>query len=123
MAAPNRPTNDVHNEFPVPEHLTPKVASSLKRYWRSNIRLMLGLLGVWLVAGLGCGVVFADTLNAFSLGGYPLGFWFAQQGAILVFVLIILVYALMMNRLDAKHHNELESLKHRSPTATQGENR
>lgn len=100
--------------FRKPEHLGPAVAASLRRYWRSNVRLMAALLGVWAVVGLGCGVLFADALNRLRIGGYPAGFWFAQQGSIIVFVLIILVYAVALNRLDAKHHDEIESLKRSS---------
>lgn len=88
--------------------------ASLKRYWRSNVLLMSGLLLVWAVAGLGCGVLLADWLNQYTLGGYPLGFWFAQQGSIIVFVLVILVYCVAMNALDRKHHNELEAIKARN---------
>ena len=71
---------------------------------------MAVLLVIWAVAGLGCGVLLADRLNAYSIGGFPLGFWFAQQGSIVVFVLLILVYALLLNRLDARHHVELEEI-------------
>jgi putative solute:sodium symporter small subunit len=62
----------------------------------------------WAAAGLGCGVLLADRLNdsGITLGGFPLGFWFAQQGAIIVFILLILIYALAMNRLDARHHRD-----------------
>jgi putative solute:sodium symporter small subunit len=69
---------------------------------------MAVLLIAWATAGLGCGVLFADRLNdsGIRLGGFPLGFWFAQQGAIVVFILLILVYAIAMNRLDARHHRE-----------------
>lgn len=97
QAAPGRPS--------------PEEAALLRAYWRSNVRIMVALLVVWAAAGLGCGVLFADALNAFRLGGYPLGFWFAQQGSIIVFLLIILVYALALNRLDARHHRALEALK------------
>jgi len=69
---------------------------------------MAALLGFWAVIGLGCGVLFADTLNQFKLGGVPLGFWFAQQGSIATFVGIILAYAILMNRLDARYHREIE---------------
>jgi putative solute:sodium symporter small subunit len=90
----------------------PLIQASLKRYWRSNITLMAVLLGCWAVVGLGCGVLFADWLNQFRpFGGFPLGFWFAQQGSIIGFVLIILIYALAMNRLDKKHHEELTRLR------------
>lgn len=94
-----------------PPHLSPAVQDSLRRYWRSNLRVMAVLLSIWAICGLGFGVIFADTLNAYNLGGYPLGFWFAQQGSIIVFVVLILVYARMLNRLDAKHHTEIESLR------------
>lgn len=80
----------------------------LRSYWRRNIILMLILLFVWAAAGLGCGILFADTLNQYKLPGtgYPLGFWFAQQGSIIVFVFLILIYALIMNRLDRTHMAE-----------------
>jgi len=70
------------------------------------------LLAIWAFVGLGCGVLFADTLNQFTLPGtgYPLGFWFAQQGSIVTFVVLILIYALAMNRLDRIHHEEREAL-------------
>lgn len=85
----------------------------LRRYWRRNLWVLTALLSIWAVAGLGCGIVFADALNAFTLPGtgYPLGFWFAQQGSIVVFVLLILIYALIMNRLDRLHQAEVKALK------------
>lgn len=69
---------------------------------------MAVLLVVWALGGLGAGVLFADALDALglSLGGFPLGFWFAQQGSIIVFILVILVYAVAMNRLDAQYHSD-----------------
>jgi putative solute:sodium symporter small subunit len=94
-----------------PARLTSALQESRKRYWRSNLKIMMVLLAVWAIAGLGCGVLFADALNLYSLGGYPLGFWFAQQGSIIVFVLLILIYSLLLNRLDARHHTEMQSLK------------
>ena len=86
------------------------LSDSTARYWRRNVALMASLLAVWAAAGLGAGILFADALNAFRIGGFPLGFWFAQQGSILVFVVLILVYALVMGRLDRAHHAELEKL-------------
>lgn len=85
---------------------------SLKAYWRRNLLVMGVLLVAWAFVGLGCGILFADSLNAFHLPGtgYPLGFWFAHQGSIIGFVLIILLYCIIMNRVDAAHHRELEAI-------------
>jgi len=94
-----------------PDARDPRVADAVNRYWRRNVTIMSVLLIVWAVAGLGAGVLFADTLNAWSLGGIPLGFWFAQQGSIIVFVVLILVYAVMLNRLDRQHHEELAAIE------------
>ena len=88
----------------------PRARACIARYWRRNVALMAGLLFVWAAASLGCGVLFADSLNAFRLGGFPLGFWFAQQGSILIFVVLILAYALRMGKLDRDHRAELEAL-------------
>lgn len=104
MSAPNERSID-----PIDVH-DPRIAASIHRYWRKNLCVMAACLVVWAVAGLGCGVLFADTLNRFRLGGFPLGFWFAQQGSIVIFVLLILVYGLILNRLDAAHHRELEAI-------------
>jgi len=89
------------------------IAAALKRYWRSNVTIMCVLLSIWAFVGLGCGVLFADYLNENfgKLGGYPLGFWFAQQGSIIVFVFIILTYCILLNRLDKRHHRELEQIE------------
>ena len=95
----------------------PRIAASIDRYWRKNIAIMLILLSIWAVAGLGCGIVFADVLNAYKLGGFPLGFWFAQQGSIVVFVLVILAYCLLLNRLDRHHHLELTALRNENKQA------
>lgn len=74
---------------------------------------MLVLLLIWAGVSLGCGILFADSLNQYYLPmtGYPLGFWFAQQGSIIVFVLLILIYALAMNQLDKAHQKSRTSGK------------
>lgn len=84
----------------------------LKRFWEANIRVMGILLLIWALVSLGAGVLMADVLNAWNLPGtgYPLGFWFAQQGAIVTFVALILIYAIVMNRLESAHRRELEEL-------------
>lgn len=73
---------------------------NLQEYWRRNIRYLLILLSIWFVVSFGCGILFADSLNNIKMGGFPLGFWFAQQGSIYVFVILIFVYVWLMNRLD-----------------------
>ena len=69
-------------------------------YWRKNVSIITGCLIVWAIVSLGAGVLFAQPLNAIKIGGYPLGFWFAQQGAIYTFIILIFYYAWRMNRLD-----------------------
>lgn len=69
-------------------------------YWKANLRLLGVCLVIWAFVSYVCGILRAEWLNQFHLGGYPLGFWFAQQGSIYVFVAIIFFYAWKMNRLD-----------------------
>jgi len=71
-------------------------------YWRANIRLLVVLLAIWFVVSYGFGILLVEPLNAIRLGGYKLGFWFAQQGSIYVFLVLIFVYAIAMNRLDKR---------------------
>lgn len=72
-------------------------------YWRANLRLIGTLLLIWFVVPILGGIVFVDYFNQFRLGGYKLGFWIAQQGSIYLFVVLIFVYALKMNRLDDQY--------------------
>jgi putative solute:sodium symporter small subunit len=72
----------------------------LAAYWRRNLGYMVVLLAIWFLVSYVCGIVFVRELNAFHLGGFPLGFWFAQQGSIYVFVALIFVYVGLMRRLD-----------------------
>lgn len=76
------------------------VSKNLKEYWSRNLRYLLILLSIWFIVSYGCGILFADTLNNIKIGGFPLGFWFAQQGSIYVFVILIFVYVRLMNKLD-----------------------
>lgn len=71
-------------------------------YWRENVKLLCILLSVWFAASFGAGVLFVDVLNEIRIGGFKLGFWFAQQGSILVFVILIFVYAARMNALEKR---------------------
>ncbi len=74
----------------------------VRGYWRENIRVLVVLLSIWFAVSFGLGILLVEPLNAFSLGGFPLGFWFAQQGAIYVFVALIFVYARWMDRVDRR---------------------
>ena len=69
-------------------------------YWKANLRLVTGCLIVWFIVSYGLGIILVDQMNAISLGGYKLGFWFAQQGSIYTFVVLIFFYAWRMNKLD-----------------------
>ncbi|MEX0774381.1 MAG: DUF4212 domain-containing protein [Phycisphaeraceae bacterium] len=93
----------------------PRVRALIDRYWRTNLTIMAVLLVIWAIVGLGCGVLWADFLNHWHLPGtgYPLGFWFAQQGSIVVFVVLILIYAVVLNHLDKRHHETLAKLRKR----------
>ncbi|GAB1410488.1 DUF4212 domain-containing protein [Desulfovibrionales bacterium] len=76
--------------------------TAMQRYWKTNKFYMFLLLGIWALVPYVFGIFFVEELNAFYLGGFPLGFWFAQQGSVYVFVLIIFVYFLLMDHLDKK---------------------
>ena len=71
-----------------------------KAYWRANVSLLSKLLVVWFIVSFGCGIILVDWLDQFSLFGFKLGFWFAQQGAIYVFVALIFIYAWRMKIID-----------------------
>lgn len=71
-----------------------------KAYWKKNLSYLTILLSIWFFVSFGCGIIFADTFNQIKIAGFPLGFWFAQQGSIYVFVILIFVYMNWMNKLD-----------------------
>lgn len=73
-----------------------------KLYWKRNIIYLAILLTVWFIVSFGFGIIWVDQLNQYRLGGYKLGFWFAQQGSIYIFVALIFIYVFLMNRLDRK---------------------
>ncbi|WP_068827370.1 DUF4212 domain-containing protein [Pseudomonas sp. BMS12] len=72
-------------------------------YWKENLRLMITLLVIWFAVSYGAGILFVHQLNAISFFGFPLGFWFAQQGSIYAFVVMIFFYVWKMNQLDRKY--------------------
>lgn len=78
-------------------------ASAAAAYWKENLTLLATLLVIWFLVSYGAGVLFVDVLDKFHIGGFPLGFWFAQQGSIYTFVVLIFVYVWRMNKLDRKY--------------------
>ncbi len=79
-----------------------------KAYWKRNLKYLFGLLTIWFIVSFILGIVLADSLNSIKIGGFPLGFWFAQQGSIYVFVVLIFIYMRLMNRLD--HEFEVDEI-------------
>lgn len=81
--------------------------SAANKYWKSNIRILIILLGIWFISSFGFGILFSDVLDNFQIGGFKIGFWFAQQGSIYIFVLLIFIYVFLINRLDKKYKKEI----------------
>ena len=77
-----------------------------QEYWKSNLKIVFSLLVIWFVSSFGFGILFSDYLDQFQLGGFKLGFWFAQQGSIYVFVILIFLYVWLMKRLDKRLSEE-----------------
>ena len=74
-----------------------------KAYWKENLTYVVILLSIWFIVSYVCGIIFADALDNIRLGGFPLGFWFANQGSEVTFVILIAVYVKLMNALDRKY--------------------
>lgn len=79
------------------------VRPELKAYWKTNITYVVILLSIWFVVSYVCGILLANQLDAIKMGGFPLGFWFANQGSEITFVILIAVYVNLMNKLDRKY--------------------
>ena len=81
-----------------------------KDYWRANLKILIILLSIWFMVSFGFGIIFSDSLDQYQIGGFKLGFWFAQQGSIYLFVVLIFIYVHLMNKLDKKYkdHNDKE---------------
>ena len=77
--------------------------SKATAYWKENIRYLFILLSIWFLVSFAAGILFKDILNGVKIGGFKLGFWFAQQGSMYVFVVLIFIYVRLMNRLDKKY--------------------
>ena len=78
-------------------------------YWKENIRILIFLLSIWFLVSFGFGILLSDWLDKFQIGGFKLGFWFAQQGSIYVFIILIFIYIHLMNKLDKKYFGEKSS--------------
>jgi putative solute:sodium symporter small subunit len=98
-ARPPRRQNNIPDKRGGERLMTPENRAD---YWKANLRLLITLLIIWFLVSYGFGIILVDVLNSFSLGGYKLGFWFAQQGSIYTFLVLIFVYAVRMNQLDKK---------------------
>jgi len=82
------------------------MADSSTKYWKKNKRYLFILLVLWFLVSYGFGIIFAPFLDQIRIGGFGLGFWFAQQGSIYAFVVIVFVYVYLMNKLDKSHSEE-----------------
>lgn len=80
-------------------------------YWKSNIRIVLSLLSVWFFISFGCGILLVNVLDEIRMGGFKLGFWIAQQGAIFVFVILVYVYIYLMDKLDDAYNLNRDKAK------------
>ena len=77
-------------------------------YWRANLLILSILLSIWFLVSFGFGIIWSKELDEIMIGGFKLGFWFAQQGSIYLFVILIFVYVSLMNRLDKKYKSKKE---------------
>ena len=77
-----------------------------QKYWRANLGIVFLLLLFWFLSSFGAGILFSDYLDKIKIGGFNLGFWFAHQGSIIVFVFLIIIYCILMNKLDEKFNKE-----------------
>ena len=82
--------------------------SMKNNYWYSNLKILSILLTIWFIVSFGFGIILSDFLDQFQIGGFKLGFWFAQQGSIYFFVLLIFIYIYFMNKLDKKYKDNPE---------------
>jgi len=87
--------------------------NNAREYWKANIRIVLSLLSIWFLVSFGGGILFVDLLDNIRFGGFKLGFWIAQQGAIFVFVVLILVYIFLMDKLDSRYKNRSFEVQHK----------
>lgn len=92
-----------------------------KAYWRATLKLLAVMLSIWGVTALGVSIIFVEFFNKFKIGGYPLGFWFAQQGSIYIFILLIFVYTFIMGRIDKKYDFHEDHLRQKDEKKSEGD--
>ncbi|RFA29029.1 hypothetical protein CAI21_11325 [Alkalilimnicola ehrlichii] len=95
--------NDDKHRYAGSPHKNESARASAAAYWKENIKILSWLLVIWFAVSFGAGILFADLLNNIQFAGFKLGFWFAQQGSIYTFVVLIFVYVWKMNQLDRKY--------------------
>ena len=83
-----------------------EISNSSKSYWQANLSITIKVLIVWFAVSFGCGIIFKEELDQFTIGGAPFGFWMAQQGSIICFVLLLIAYSFLMNKLDKEYGYE-----------------
>ena len=90
-----------------------------KAYWKATLKLLGIMLAIWVLVSFGASIVFVEALNKITLVGYPLGFWFAQQGSIFIYIALIFIYVIFMGRIDRKfdvHENSTDDKKEEGGT-------
>ena len=97
------------------------MSDNADNYWKSNIRIVSALLSIWFFISFGCGILLVDFLDQFRLGGFKLGFWIAQQGAIFVFVALIYAYIYLMDKLDEDYNLQSSKTKNTNDIGEKGE--
>ncbi|WP_291135104.1 DUF4212 domain-containing protein [Erythrobacter sp.] len=101
---PGADPGDLHKDTEAaPESETGTTNAAEGAYWRENLRLLVALMAIWFACSFGAGILLRDFLDQFMLGGYPLGFWFAQQGSIYVFIALIFFYVFRMKQIERKY--------------------
>tara|TARA_B100002019_G_C21202172_1_gene564628 strand:+ start:419 stop:685 length:267 start_codon:yes stop_codon:yes gene_type:complete len=83
-----------------------EISKFSKSYWQANLSITIKVLIVWFAVSFGCGIIFKEELDQFTIGGAPFGFWMAQQGSIICFVLLLIAYSFLMNKLDKEYGYE-----------------
>lgn len=96
------PTTDDRAEGDEPQQDETATSAAENAYWKANIRLLCSLMVIWFACSFGAGILLRDWLDQFSIGGYPLGFWFAQQGSIYTFIALIAFYVIRMRQIERK---------------------